>query len=167
LEDKDKYLNFGECLGLISKSFGKPGERTFSMEIECNDNYIHLWLEKQQLALISQNIIKYKSFSPSVKNINSLYEKDEVKNYKLIDFALEYKESSNDFDFYFVGVDDQDKGIAATFSYQNKFAQSFANESLKIVSQGRPICSLCSNPINNDGHFCIKLNGHIENIKIV
>ncbi len=165
MKDKDKYLNFGECLSLVPKTFGKPGKRTFSIEIQCTDNKFNLWVEKEQLALISQNITKYKSFTQS-ENLNSS-ENNEFKNYKMIDFALEFIESSNSFDFYFVGVDDDDKGVAATFSYQNKFAQSFADKSLKIISQGRPICSLCSNPINQDGHFCIKLNGHIENIKIV
>ena len=118
------------------------------------------------MASISQNITKYKSFTKT-QEINSFSPKEENTNYKLIDFALEFQTETNSFDFYFVGVDDQDKGIAATFFYDNKYAQYFANESLKIVSQGRPICSLCFNPINEDGHFCIKLNGHIENIKIV
>ena len=165
MEDKEKYLNFGECLSLVPRTFGKPGKRTFSIEIECKDNFINLWLEKEQLALISQNIAKYKSFTQSEDLIEP--QNQEMKNYKMIDFALEFIEPSNSFDFYFVGVDDDDKGVAATFSYENKYAQSFAKNSLKIISQGRPICSLCSNPINQEGHFCIKLNGHIENIKIV
>lgn len=165
MKDKDKYLNYGECLSLVPKTFGKPGKRTFSIEIHCSKNNINLLLEKEQLALISQNITKYKSFTQSENVIDS--ENEDLSNYKMIDFALEFIESSNSFDFYFVGVDEDDKGVAATFSYKNKFAQSFASKSLKIISQGRPICSLCSNPINQDGHFCIKLNGHIENIKIV
>ncbi len=166
MEDKEKYLNFGKCDSLTPKTFGKPGKRTFLIDIKCSDRSFNLWLEKQQLASISQNITKYKSFTKTEEK-SSLSQYDENNNYKLIDFALEFQTDSNSFDFYFVGVDDQDKGIAATFYYDNKYAQYFANESLKIVSQGRPICSLCFNPINEDGHFCIKLNGHIENIKIV
>ncbi len=166
LKDKEKYINFGECRSLLPKSIGEPGERTFSIEIECQNNYVNLLLEKEQLALISQNIQKYKTFSEPNKVLPSITDKSIIINFKLMDFALEFNESSNIFDFYFVGIDEQDKGIAAMFFYKNEFAQSFAINCLKIISKGRPICSLCLNPINKNGHFCIKMNGHIENIKI-
>ena len=58
MKDKDKYLNYGECISLVPKTFGKPGKRTFSIEIQCSKNNINLWLEKEQVALISQNIVK-------------------------------------------------------------------------------------------------------------
>ena len=106
---------------LLQKTFGKPGKRTFLIDIKCSGTSFNLWLEKQQLASISQNITKYKSFK--TQEINSFSPKEENTNYKLIDFALEFQTETNSFDFYFVGVDDQDKGIAATFFYDNKYAQ--------------------------------------------
>lgn len=30
----------------------------------------------------------------------------------------------------------------------------------KLVAAGRPICALCGNPIDPDGHFCPQSNGH-------
>ena len=30
----------------------------------------------------------------------------------------------------------------------------------KLASAGRPICALCGNPIDPDGHFCPPSNGH-------
>lgn len=30
----------------------------------------------------------------------------------------------------------------------------------KVVAAGRPICALCGNPIDPDGHFCPPSNGH-------
>jgi uncharacterized repeat protein (TIGR03847 family) len=30
----------------------------------------------------------------------------------------------------------------------------------KLVAAGRPICALCGNPIDPDGHFCPPSNGH-------
>ena len=150
MEDKEKYLNLGECLRITPKTFGKPGKRTFILEISCPENFINLWLDKQQLALISQNIKKYEPFVKSeIGNPDIIFKNSmEEKEYKLVDFALEFKDNSNVFDFYFVAIDKNDKTIAATFCYQNTHAQKLANKSLKIVSQGRPICSLCLNPIN-------------------
>ena len=168
MKDKEKYLNLGECFQITPNSYGKPGHRTFIIEISCKDHFIKLWLEKQQLALMFQDVKKFESFSnkKSFQNFN-LANSDNPLEYKLVDFALEYQSNEDYIDFYFVAVDGDDKTLAATFTYQNVLAQKTSKEALVIVSKGRPICGLCFNPINEDGHFCIKLNGHIENIKIV
>ncbi|MDG2101787.1 MAG: DUF3090 family protein [Dehalococcoidia bacterium] len=164
--DREKYLNLGKCLQIMPQTFGKPGNRTFLLEIYCEDHFIKLWLEKQQLALISQEIKKYEPFtSLTTQNLN-VEESESKFEYKLVDFAVEFQSNSNLIDFYIVAVDLDDKNIAATFSYENKFAQNLAKDSLIMVSKGRPICNLCFTPVNEDGHFCIKLNGHIENVKI-
>tara|TARA_B110000438_G_scaffold290642_1_gene326628 strand:- start:15884 stop:16384 length:501 start_codon:yes stop_codon:yes gene_type:complete len=164
--DREKYLNLGNCSQIMPQTFGKPGNRTFLLEIYCEEHFIKLWLEKQQLALISQDLKKYESFtSLTTQNLNK--KESEYKfEYKLVDFAVEYQSNNNLIDFYIVAVDLDDKNIAVTFSYENQFAQNLAKDSLIMVSKGRPICNLCFTPINEDGHFCIKLNGHIENVKI-
>ena len=36
----------------------------------------------------------------------------------------------------------------------------FAKAGLGIVASGRPLCPLCENPINPDGHYCVRRNGH-------
>ena len=38
--------------------------------------------------------------------------------------------------------------------------QAISRRTLEVVSMGRPICPLCSRPIDPDGHFCPKSNGH-------
>jgi len=38
--------------------------------------------------------------------------------------------------------------------------QAISRHTLEVVSMGRPICPLCSRPIDPDGHFCPKSNGH-------
>jgi uncharacterized repeat protein (TIGR03847 family) len=38
--------------------------------------------------------------------------------------------------------------------------QAISRRTLEVVAQGRPICPLCNRPIDPDGHFCPKRNGH-------
>jgi uncharacterized repeat protein (TIGR03847 family) len=38
--------------------------------------------------------------------------------------------------------------------------QAISRHTLEVVAMGRPICPLCSRPIDPDGHFCPKSNGH-------
>ena len=39
-------------------------------------------------------------------------------------------------------------------------ATELAEESLRICASGRPICFLCGQPINPEGHVCPRANGH-------
>jgi uncharacterized repeat protein (TIGR03847 family) len=37
---------------------------------------------------------------------------------------------------------------------------ALSNHARKVAASGRPICALCGNPIDPDGHFCPPSNGH-------
>ncbi len=43
-------------------------------------------------------------------------------------------------------------------------AKAMADHALNVVSQGRPMCPLCGRPINPEGHFCPKRNGHTKDL---
>ena len=38
--------------------------------------------------------------------------------------------------------------------------EALSEHTLDVVEQGRPICPLCNSPMDPDGHFCPKSNGH-------
>lgn len=38
--------------------------------------------------------------------------------------------------------------------------EALSEHAKKVASAGRPICALCGNPIDPDGHFCPPSNGH-------
>lgn len=37
---------------------------------------------------------------------------------------------------------------------------ALSDHALKVVAAGRPTCPLCGNPIDPEGHFCPRRNGH-------
>ena len=37
---------------------------------------------------------------------------------------------------------------------------ALSKQAKEIAAAGRPICALCGNPIDPDGHFCPPSNGH-------
>ncbi|MGH8245184.1 MAG: DUF3090 family protein, partial [Gammaproteobacteria bacterium] len=39
-------------------------------------------------------------------------------------------------------------------------ARAMARWGVEIVSRGRPICPQCGQPMEPEGHFCPKKNGH-------
>ena len=46
------------------------------------------------------------------------------------------------------------------FSFSRRRGEQMADRALEIVAAGRRPCPLCGGPINPDGHFCVKVNGH-------
>ena len=38
----------------------------------------------------------------------------------------------------------------------------FAADAIKVCASGRPLCPLCGEPINPEGHTCPRTNGHIH-----
>ncbi|MFC4532644.1 DUF3090 domain-containing protein [Sphaerisporangium dianthi] len=39
-------------------------------------------------------------------------------------------------------------------------ARAFTQRALELVAAGRPPCPLCGQPLDADGHICVRLNGH-------
>jgi uncharacterized repeat protein (TIGR03847 family) len=39
-------------------------------------------------------------------------------------------------------------------------ARAFTKRALEIVAAGRPPCPLCGQPLDPEGHICVRLNGH-------
>lgn len=39
-------------------------------------------------------------------------------------------------------------------------ARAFTKRALEVVAAGRPPCPLCGQPLDADGHICVRLNGH-------
>ncbi|WP_214110020.1 DUF3090 domain-containing protein [Acrocarpospora catenulata] len=39
-------------------------------------------------------------------------------------------------------------------------ARAFSRRALDVVAAGRPPCPLCAQPLDAEGHICVRLNGH-------
>jgi uncharacterized repeat protein (TIGR03847 family) len=58
------------------------------------------------------------------------------------------------------GEEDEDTADVARFWCTRSQLRSLCQWGLELASRGRPICGNCSQPIDPEGHFCPKRNGH-------
>ncbi len=58
----------------------------------------------------------------------------------------------------------EDKGPKARFWITRGQAKAMADHALEVIAHGRPICPLCGRPMNPEGHFCPKRNGHTKDL---
>ncbi len=56
--------------------------------------------------------------------------------------------------------DDPDQAAVVRFWCTRPQARRMAHWAAEVISRGRPICPQCGEPIEADGHFCPKKNGH-------
>jgi len=56
------------------------------------------------------------------------------------------------------GPDDEVRRVRIGATYEQMLA--LAQRALTVAQQGRPICELCGEPKEADGHFCPRKNGH-------
>jgi uncharacterized repeat protein (TIGR03847 family) len=56
--------------------------------------------------------------------------------------------------------DERETGRRARFVATYAQMLSLAHHAIEVVGQGRPTCPLCGEPIDPEGHFCPRSNGH-------
>jgi len=45
-------------------------------------------------------------------------------------------------------------------------ARQFATRSQRVISAGRPPCPLCDEPLDPEGHFCVRTNGYHRSVDV-
>lgn len=57
-------------------------------------------------------------------------------------------------------TDDEESASVARFWATPRQLRAFSTHAREVVAAGRPICAMCGEPIDPEGHFCPRRNGH-------
>ena len=167
---------------------GPPGQRTFYLQARQDAELVTVKLEKQQVALIAQFVGEILSDLPATEPLpdDALALAEPVTaEWTVGGLQLGY---DNDADRLVLLaeelVDDEDEsgtelgpeqlhlqpGPASSSESDGRGvtrlgltrsqAASIVKRAWDLVSAGRPVCALCGNPIDPDGHSCPRTNGH-------
>ena len=55
---------------------------------------------------------------------------------------------------------DDDRVPSVRFVATRSQMRALGEHALEVVAKGRPICPLCGRPIDREGHFCPRTDGH-------
>lgn len=173
---KRPRYNLGRVDWIGVESVGLPGQRTFRVLVSSGGTHAQLWLEKEQLQALAEAIARMlvevdsergldlRRTSPTggapkpagfpespeiefhVGSLNLLYESQR----DLIAMEAADRES-----------DESDTPIFRCLASREQM-EALQNNSLEVVSAGRPRCPLCGTPLTTAGmpHFCPPTNGH-------
>ena len=172
-------LDFGQAEVLEPEAIGEPGHRTFRLRVLSKGESASLWLEKEQLAaltmafrqLLEQTGEADSSFDPAPpqQGATAFPETSKV-DFKIGRLGIGYDEGRHIVVVFAYEIpsagdaEDTENGDDAppTFSCRvtRGQCQAFADRAEEVISGGRPICPLCTGPVDPSGHSCVRSNGH-------
>ncbi|MDP2291959.1 MAG: DUF3090 family protein [Actinomycetota bacterium] len=166
------YFDFDEVDAFTVGAVGQPGARMFFLQARRGATRVTIKCEKQQASAISDYLRRVLNDlpAPTEKPIAAAMElADPVEAaFVLGPVGLGYDRSN---DMVLVQLeevvavdeegepldDDPDRGHVRVFITRSQ-AHAFCEHAESIVAAGRPACIWCANPINPDGHICVRMN---------
>lgn len=154
-------------------TIGPPGQRVFHLQARQDDQLITFTLEKFQAnaigesldTLLSQIAEEFSVETPEVDiTVRDLALLEPILPvYRVGQIGLGYNAES-DRVYLMLGEllpeDTIDEPRSAQIAATREQMRALALHTAQVVAQGRPICGNCGEPMDPEGHFCPKSNGH-------
>jgi uncharacterized repeat protein (TIGR03847 family) len=166
----------------VAGTVGQPGNRTFYIQAVHDTRVVSVSLEKQQVAMLAERIgallveINRRFGTPlptetEVEDLDPLITPVDAE-FRVGTMGLGWDAeaqsvvvellavSDTEYDASVI-LDDSDDGPDAVRVFLSPdSARQFATRSDRVISAGRPPCPLCDEPLDPEGHFCIRTNGY-------
>ena len=157
--------DFGPVSALDAEAIGAPGQRTFRIRVWADRSTASLWLEKQQLLALSlalRQVMAQTGRNPKpASGPTPPFSDNPTVDMKVGRLALGRDEQSDRL-ILWAHEADSSEDAPPTFSCHFDWRQAlgFCEQAEAVCAAGRPICPLCSEPIDPGGHVCVRSNGH-------
>jgi len=166
----------------VAGTVGQPGNRTFYLQAVHDSRVVSVMCEKQQVAVLAERIgallvevnrrfgtplppeSEVDDLSPLVTPVDAEFRVGtmglgwdaEAQNVVVELLAV----SDTAFDASVI-LDDSEEGPDAVRVFLSpESARQFAARSHRVISAGRPPCPLCDEPLDPEGHLCVRANGY-------
>ena len=166
---------------VVVGTIGRPGARTFYLQVRAGTQIVSIALEKQQSALLAEKIdevldqlitIENNPFSVPTSTPIELVDNDQLEavqeQFRTGAMSLGWDPTTAQvvieaYPITDVDADDIDESLDEDGANEPEMllvrmpvgtARAFAKRTREVVGAGRPTCSLCGHPIDADGHIC-------------
>jgi uncharacterized repeat protein (TIGR03847 family) len=166
-------------------AIGKPGNRVFYIQGRQASKVVSLIIEKIQLqsliAGVSEFLSEIKDRFPDRLPADVDIKEKEMRilppvdpKFRVGDMGLAYDDERDlaciiaremDLSIDEEDEDENDEGNVVRFWCSRGQLLTLAHWGAIVIERGRPICPQCLQPMEPDGHFCPKKNGHKKPVK--
>ena len=169
-------LDVDPCEHITADAIGQPGKRVFYLQAwEAGQLVVTVLIEKAQLNSlaigIEQFLAQISNQNPDLEEASAAYDEDKMRIHPPVDPHFRVGEIGLGYDqnrdlVVIIArellTEEQEPESAAVIRYWCTRSQlrALARWGMEVVSHGRPICPQCGQPMEPEGHFCPKKNGH-------
>lgn len=158
----------------IVGTIGRPGEREFYLQAKFHGAIHSFAIDKSQVIALADRIAmligELKAADYRFENVVAVnFEVPLIPEFQIGVIGIvwlgeseqvsldiqEITEGDND-----LNLDDEEGPAVFRVVMSPDIANSFINQSRKVVAAGRAPCPFCGLPINKDGHLCPRANGY-------
>ena len=160
---------------ITADAIGKPGQRVFYIQAWQDQRTVTVLIEKFQLQSLSvgveQFLAEVSRQAPELEDVSGDYIEDQMPINPPVDPLFRVGEVGLGFDKDRDRVvlqtrelltEDEEPESAAVVRFwcTREQIRKMARWGAEVVTRGRPICPQCGAPMEPEGHFCPKKNGH-------
>ncbi len=167
--------DFNPVTHITAGAVGEPGHRTFYLQAVQGKQMVAVVCEKQQIAALAEGVQRF------LEEISTKYpdrKTEEVIFSERVMALIEPVTPAFRAGQMGLGYDDEndllvlvvqelvteerepDSAVMARFWATREQMMALSRYATKVVVAGRPICGNCGQPIDPEGHFCPRRNGH-------
>lgn len=167
--------DFNPVAHITAGAVGEPGHRTFYVQATQAKQMVSVVCEKQQVAALAEGTQRFleeiASKYPERKTEEVIYGERTMALIEPIapafragQMGLGY-DDENDLlvlviqEIVAEGEDPENVEVARFWATREQML-AMSRHATKVVVAGRPICGNCGQPIDPEGHFCPRRNGH-------
>lgn len=160
---------------ILTDAIGPPGKRVFYLQGWQDDRTVTLIVEKfqiQSLAIgLEQFLTELDEKYPGLTDAPADYQEEKMHIHPPVEPLFRVGEIGLGYDveddlLILVAreavpeeVDTEQAGVVRFWCTRAQL-RSMSNWGVEIASRGRPLCTQCGEPMDPEGHFCPKKNGH-------
>ena len=169
-------IDLDPCEHITADAIGQPGQRVFYMQgWEKDQPPTTVLIEKTQLDSLAIGVEQFLA-DVSRQNLNlgeasHEYDEDKMHIHPPVDPIFRVGEIGLGYDQardrvviivreLLTEEEDPESAAVARFWCTRSQLRALARWGAEVVSRGRPVCPQCGQPMEPEGHFCPKKNGH-------
>lgn len=164
---------------IIADAMGEPGKRTFFVQARAGRELVSLVLEKQEVHNLAVSVLqlleelenKHPDLPPATRAKKALYAEEPIEPaFRIGQLMIGYDEDDDQVWLIAKALIINEQGVivdpdeetvpSVRFVATRTQMRAMGEHALEVISKGRPLCPLCGRPIDREGHFCPRTDGH-------
>ena len=152
-----------EVDALTTGTVGPPGRRVFFLQARRGEQLVSLRLEKTQVAALVTYLSALLADLPPPGELPTELDLVEPVVAEWVVGSLGVSYDEEDDRVVLVAeelLEEGEEGAHARITATREQIAALSKRGAEVVRAGRPPCQLCGQPLDPEGHVCVRLNGH-------